>query len=281
MIAAFAEFLQIQAQKIGYAGLKDKHATTTQFISIEKKYEKQLKKFRHKQIKILNTTYHNHSLSMGNLQGNRFRINLLGVSQIDAGKIEKRARKIVKNGLPNYFGYQRFGKDGDALSQAKEMIEGELHISDAKLKHFLISVYQSHFFNEWLKERVKLSRKQKSERFVLLEGDLFQDEKGKLVAPKKVPQKDFEAKKVLPTGLLCGRDVFRARGEARKIEAKYDDGFLYEKGQRRAAVVFVEDLKLQYKNNFDILSLQFTLPKGAYATVFLEAIANTNYKPKK
>ena len=248
---------------------------------MEKKYEKQLKKFRHKQIKIVSTTYHNRSLSMGDLQGNRFTINLLGVSQIDAGKIEKRARKIAKNGLPNYFGYQRFGKDGDALSQAKEMIEGELHISDAKLKHFLVSVYQSYFFNEWLKERVELSREHKSERFMLLEGDVFQDSNGKLFTPKKLPHKDFEVKKVVPTGLLCGRDVFRARGKAREIEAKYDDGFLYEKGHRREAVVFVEDLELRYKNNFDILTLQFTLPKGAYATVFLESIANTNYKPKR
>ena len=44
MVAAFAEFLNIPAEKIGYAGLKDKHATTTQYLSFESKYEKQLKK---------------------------------------------------------------------------------------------------------------------------------------------------------------------------------------------------------------------------------------------
>jgi len=65
MIAVFAEFLKVPAQKIGYAGLKDKHATTTQYISVELKYEKELKKFRHPQIKILSTQHHTESIQMG------------------------------------------------------------------------------------------------------------------------------------------------------------------------------------------------------------------------
>ncbi|QOP40937.1 tRNA pseudouridine(13) synthase TruD [Sulfurimonas marina] len=281
MIAEFAKFLDIDAQKIGYAGLKDKHATTTQYISIEAKYEKALKKFKHPQITIIGSTHHTHSIRMGDLKGNSFTINLFGVSQIEAGQIEKRARKIVKNGLPNYFGYQRFGRDEDSLEQAKAMIAGELHINDAKLKNFLISIYQSQFFNDWLKERVLFSRENNNGEFALLEGDVYMDTKGKFFTPKTKQEKDFKAQKVVPTGLLCGRDVFRARSDARKIEEKYDDQFLYEKGYRREAVVFPKDIKLDYKNNFDILNISFSLPKGSYATVFLEAIANRNYKAKK
>jgi tRNA pseudouridine13 synthase len=280
MIAAFAQFLNIPAEKIGYAGLKDKHATTTQYISVESKFEKQLKKFKHPQIKILNATRHTHSIRMGDLIGNRFSINLFGVSRIEAGQIEKLAKKSEKNGLPNYFGYQRFGRDEDSIEQAKAMIEGELHVEDAKLKKFLISIYQSVYFNDWLKERVLLSREKNGGKFLLLEGDVYLSNEGKLFTPKNIPQKDFDAHKVVPTGLLPGRDVYRARGAAREIEEKYDDEFLYDKGLRREAVVFPSDIKLDYKNNFDILNISFTLPKGSYATVFLENIANKNFKAK-
>ena len=282
MIASFAKHLDINAEKIGYAGLKDKHATTTQYISIEAKYEKALKKFKNPQIKILKITRHTHSIRMGDLLGNRFSINLFEVNQIQAGQIEKLARKSEKFGLPNYFGYQRFGRDEDSIEQAKAMIAGDLFINDAKLKKFLISIYQSVFFNDWLEERVLLSREKNSGKFMLLEGDVFKSlEDGKIFTPKKLPQKDFEEKKVVPTGLLCGRDVYRARGEARVIEEKYDDGFLYDKGQRRDAVVFPSDIVMDYNNNFDIMKVSFTLPKGSYATVFLENIASKEFKAKK
>lgn len=282
MIAIFAKFLDINAEKIGYAGLKDKHATTTQYISIESKYEKALKKFKNPQIKILKITRHTHSIRMGDLLGNRFSINLFEVNQIQAGQIEKLARKSEKFGLPNYFGYQRFGRDEDSIEQAKAMIAGDLYINDAKLKKFLISIYQSVFFNDWLEERVLLSREKNGGKFMLLEGDVFKSlEDGKIFTPKKLPQKDFEAKKIVPTGLLCGRDVYRARGEARVIEEKYDDGFLYDKGQRRDAVVFPSDIVMDYTNNFDIMKVSFTLPKGSYATVFLENIASKEFKAKK
>ena len=234
MIAAFAEFLNINAEKIGYAGLKDKHATTTQYISIEAKYERELKKFKHPQIKILSGTRHSQSIRMGDLVGNRFSINLFEVTQIQAGQIEKLARKSEKLGLPNYFGYQRFGRDGDSIEQAEKMIEGDLHIEDSKLKRFLISIYQSVRFNDWLAERVQMSRNENNNKFMLLEGDLYQDSKGKLFTPKTPQQKDFEKKKVVPTGLLCGRGVYRSTAKAAEIEAKYDDGFLYDKGLRRA-----------------------------------------------
>ena len=281
MIAVFASFLNINAEKIGYAGLKDKHATTTQYISIESKFEKLLKKFKHSQIKILSTTRHTHSIRMGDLKANHFTINLFEVNQIQAGQIEKLARKSEKFGLPNYFGYQRFGRDGDSIEQAKEMIAGDLYINDAKLKKFLISIYQSVFFNDWLHERVQLSRDKNDSKFMLLEGDIYTTQEGKIFTPKKIPQKDFGEQKVLPTGLLCGRDVYRSRGEAGEIEKKYDDGFLYEKGLRRAAIIYPKDIEINYTNNFDIMKVSFTLPKGSYATVFLENIASKEFKAKK
>ncbi len=280
MVAIFAEYLSIPAQKIGYAGLKDKHATTKQYISVDASYEKMLKKFYHKQIKILSTTRHSHSIRMGDLAGNRFSINLHFVDNIDAGKIEKVARKIAKNGLPNYFGYQRFGRDNDSINQAKEMIQGDLFIDDAKVKKFLISIYQSTYFNDWLRERVNLSLESGESKFKLLDGDVYLSKEAKLSTPKIMPIKEYESKRLVPTGLLCGRDVFRARDDAREIEKNYDDEFLQDKGYRREALIYPKDIFCNYIKKQTLLNISFSLPKGSYATVFLEAIAGKNFSAK-
>lgn len=280
MIAVFAEYMAVPAQKIGYAGLKDKHATTTQYISVDASYENMLKKFYHKQIKILDTTRDSHSIRMGDLSGNRFSINLHYVDNIDSGKIEKTARKIAKNGLPNYFGFQRFGRDADSIKQAKDMLRGDIFVEDEKVKNFLISIYQSTFFNDWLRERVLLSRDKNDSKFMLLKGDVYISKDGKLSTPKIIPEKEFEKHKLIPTGLLCGRGVFRARDEAREIEKEYDDEFLQEKGYRREALVYPKDIECSYVKKETKLNISFTLPKGSYATVFLESIANKNYTAK-
>ncbi|MCF6339683.1 MAG: tRNA pseudouridine(13) synthase TruD [Sulfurimonas sp.] len=280
MVAIFAEYLSVPAQKIGYAGLKDKYATTSQYISVDASYEKMLKKFYNKQIRILSTTRHSHSIRMGDLSGNRFSINLHFVDNIDSGKIEKCARKIAKNGLPNYFGYQRFGRDNDSIQQAKDMIKGDIFIEDTKIKNFLISIYQSAFFNDWLRERVELSYEKNDGKFLLLNGDVYISKDKKLSTPKIMPKREFEAHKLTPTGLLCGRDVFRARDEAREIEKEYDDEFLQEKGYRREALIYPKDIECNYVKKETKLNISFTLPKGSYATVFLESIANKNYTAK-
>jgi len=80
MVAAFAAFLNIPAEKIGYAGLKATHATTTQYLSFESKSEKQLKKFRHRRVKVLDTTRDTLSLRVGDREANGYGINLSGVT---------------------------------------------------------------------------------------------------------------------------------------------------------------------------------------------------------
>jgi tRNA pseudouridine13 synthase len=239
-----------------------------------------IKQFRHNQIEVLKITRHSTGIRMGDLKGNRFSINLLEVDNIDAGRIEKCARKISKNGLPNYFGFQRFGRDNDSFKQAKDMLSGEIFIDDAKVKNFLISIYQSEFFNQWLRERVEISQDENSGKFMLLNGDVYMDKNSKLSTPKIMPIKEFESRKLTPTGLLCGRDVFRARDEAREIESKYDDEFLQEKGYRREALIYPEDIECKYVKKQTMLNISFTLPKGSYATVFLESIADKNYSAK-
>ena len=277
MIEKLGDFLNLNTQKIGYAGLKDKYATTTQYLSIPLKYEHALKKFHDSRITILDRFKSSKKISIGDLKANRFKIQLHEVDRITAGKIEKRSRQIEKKGMPNYFGYQRFSRD--SIHQAQQMIDGEIFIKDPKLKKFLTSVYQSQFFNAWLKKRVQMS--QESGEFVLLDGDVMIASDGKLFTPKTPSQKDFLNKKALPTGLLVGRNVFRARDEARKIEPMFDDELLHDKGLRRAAWIYPEAFTCKYFPDQSLMQLEFTLPKAAYATVFIENIAHQNFSSER
>ena len=278
LIDRLAKFLNVFSNEIGYAGLKDKRATTTQYITIPKKYAKEIKLFKNKKIEILDTFLHNEKLNIGDLEGNRFKINLYNVETTDMNHIQKIIKIISRDGMPNYFGYQRFGKEViDNLEKAKSVVYGEEIVKDKKLSKMLISAYQSSFFNAWLVERLTLSK----DEFVLLNGDVFMDlEKNKIFTPKAITSNilnDFKNSKIVPTGLLPGRKVFKAMGDALKIEEKYDDIYIQEKGYRREAIIFPKDISCKYDASKKICSLDFILPKGSYATVLVEFLANRNF----
>ena len=278
LIDRLSKFLGIFSNEIGYAGLKDKRATTTQYITIPKKYSKELKNFKSKKIEIKEICLHNKKLNIGDLEGNRFKINLHEVGKTDIFQIEKIIKLISKFGMPNYFGYQRFGKDvKDNLEKAKELLFGEAKMKDRKVEKMLMSAYQSTFFNAWLVERLKLE----NSNFKLLNGDIFYDIKNdKFFTPKSINEKilkDFKEQLITPTGLLPGRDVFKARDDALKIEQRYDDSAISEKGYRREAIVFPKNIICKYDMKKNICTLDFVLPKGSYATVLVEFLANRNF----
>ncbi len=260
LLREIAEILDIDEHKIGYAGLKDKNATTTQYISIPLIKEKYLKAFNKPNIKILAVYKDSRALNIGDLAGNKFTITLKDVSKESLPELYNVLAKIQKNGLPNYFGYQRFGQDYN-FQKAQDVTYGEEIVKNKKLEHLLISAYQSYFFNAWLAKRVELSKKENLNKIKPLTGDVC-----------------LNNDKVTVTGLLPGRKVMRATGEAREIEKLYDDEFVHAKGFRREAWIKVDDLKNKYDEKEEKLTLSFTLPKGSYATVLIENIANMNFK---
>lgn len=213
------------------------------------------------------------------MESNSFEINLHEVEEQDVFKIEKLLKEISKIGMPNYFGFQRFGIDGELnLDKARRYIYEDLIIKDKKISKMLVAQYQSDFFNRWLVQRLKLS----NEEFKILSGDVFRVYKtDKYFTPKNLSEdmiKDFKNKKIVPTGLLPGRKAFRAMFKAREIEKKFDDSYIQEKGFRRDAIVYPKDISVNYDKESKKCKLKFTLPKGSYATVLIENIANRNLK---
>ncbi len=248
------KILRKYTKSVGYAGLKDKHATTIQYLSIDSRDLPAILSLHDRRFKVLEYFKSKEPIKIGDLAGNRFRILLRHVK--DPKSIERCLEMIEEVGMPNYFGYQRFGKEG--LGQAKAYVQGNYHPKTKEMERFLLKIYQSDLFNRWLAERVKMSEG----RFKELPGDLYQVD-GRLIA-SNVP---LYKKEAIPTGLLPGTKVLHARLEAGKIERRFDD-VIECRGERREAIVYPKELRIEREKGE--LWLTFFLPKGSYATILIE-----------
>jgi len=299
MIGQIARYLGIKNKEIGYAGLKDKHAMTKQYISLHKKYEEALEGFNHDGIKIVSKTYHNNKIRIGHLKGNRFYIKVKKVNPTSAQKIDEALKNIQNEGMPNFFGYQRFGNDGDNHILGEKLAKGEARERNPRVKKLLINAYQSHLFNLWLSRRLEINSlvksfsaqelesllnmpnheidkmKKQKHPFKLISGDLMEHyPKGKLFELEETEEdfRRFNERDISVTGLLCGTKVRVASGMAGEIEKDYDDEINAD-GARRYAWVYPEDIEGRFNQVEAQYEMNFTLPKGTYATVLIEEIA--------
>jgi len=297
MIGQIARYLGIKNKEIGYAGLKDKNAMTKQYISLHKKYEEQLENFNFDGIKIISKTYHNNKIRIGHLKGNRFYIKLKKVNPTNASKIDEALKNINKQGMPNFFGYQRFGKDGDNHILGEKIAKNEVKQRNPRVKKLLINAYQSHLFNLWLSRRLEINSlvssfgvdelenllnipkeeltklKAQEHPFKLFDGDLMEHYPyGKLFEFSEEDLKRFYDRDISVTGLLCGKKVKLSSGLARDIEKDYDDDILAD-GARRYAWIYPTEVEGRFNKIEAQYELNFTLPKGSYATVLVEELA--------
>jgi len=297
-VQIFSEQLGCKSRDIGYAGLKDKNAMTVQHISVPKQCEANIEKFAHENIKILEKTNHNNKVRIGHLKGNKFFIRLKRVTPLDAKKIEEAVASIAKYGMPNYFGFQRFGIEGDNYKKGEAIINGELKEKNRKLKQMYINAYQSYLFNSWLSKRIEISKlieafepkeiyeklqlpldvvklmKSQEHPFKIVSGDLMSHYPyGRIFYVENMEEEASKFSKFdrVPTGLLCGRRVKKSEDLAQTIEKEFDKE-MKEDGARRFAWIFPTEIESNYKEDKNWMELQFYLPKGSYATEFIAEI---------
>jgi len=306
LITVLAKATGLAERDIGYAGLKDKNATTIQYISIPKQAERELNKnLTTEKIEILERTYNKAPIKVGHLKGNSFSIVLHDIDAKDAKFFTTTSKKMQKEGIPNYYGYQRFGEDSRSYLQGKEIAHSGKRLKGSKEK-LLVSAYQSHLYNKWLGQRVKLSTiiasnnaelaskkldyplelvkvlAKQPHLFKLFLGDVIMPYPyGKLNYVKDMHQsaEAFNQKKISPTGLLCGANVERAQSDAYYLEEEFDDTELNAlKGDRRFAWIWPKDVETEYNPDSKKLTVEFYLPKGSYATTFLEEVGKFSLK---
>lgn len=301
MLNIFSKNLHIKRNEIGYAGLKDKNSLSIQYISIHKKFEKQIANLNIENIKILDTTLHKNKLKLGHLCGNKFYICIKKVDNLNATKIQEICNILSKNGMPNYFGKQRFGKNGDNFLEGKAILEGKQKVRDKKIAQFLISAYQSHLFNLWLKNRIEFckilesfpshitnlykipqnqvkSLQKQPHFFKILSGDVISTyPPSKLTFANEDSANLFFLHNITPMGILYGGKILKAKDMAFDFERQFYDNLLEKEiGDRRPAWIFVENLQFNYKKEIAQGEFYFTLPKGSYGTIFLEILSNNN-----
>lgn len=259
-----AEAAGVQERDVGYAGLKDRYAITRQWFSIYlpngkgKGETPDLTLLRHPEFSVLSQSRHAKKLRPGDLQGNRFRIVLRDVAG-DRDTIEANLKAVASQGVPNYFGAQRFGHDGGNVEQGRAMLAREIRVRNPKKKGIYLSAVRSFVFNEVLALRIQQGLWGKT-----LAGDVM-DEAGR------------------PTGPLWGRGRVITTDQAQALEngvaerhATLCDGMEHAglDQERRALVASPMEMSWEWPQAHQLV-LTFSLPAGNYATSVLNEILRT------
>jgi len=275
-----AIFTGIKQRDVSYAGLKDRNAITTQWFSLilHKDKEPDWKSLDLEGVKVIKATRHRCKLRPGMVKKNHFTVTLRDVT-CSADTLSERLELILQNGVPNYFGEQRFGHGGENIEQAKRLFAGELKVKDRKLKGIYLSAARSYLFNKVLAERVKQGNWNKA-----INGDcMILDGSNSFFS---IDQIDHEVEKritefdVHPSGPLWGRGEPLVRLDAlllendtlindRSIQQGLDNANM--KMDRRALRMQVDELVYEIFSPDDI-KLKFYLRSGQYATTLLREI---------
>ena len=274
-----AKHARIRESDVGFAGLKDRNALTRQWFSVRRPSSAGTDwgDFDLPGVRILRRSRHGRKLRRGAHSGNRFRI---AVSDVDAPQetINERLELIRRSGVPNYFGEQRFGRDGNNLQLATDLFSGKKLRRNSR--SIALSAARSLLFNHILQHRVGDG----SWNQLLAGESACLDGSNSIFA---VDQVDQELKKrcaemdIHPGGALWGRGEPSCSGEILALErsavAEFDEirqGLESQMDQsRRALRLAVRNLEWEIDGK--TVWLEFGLTSGGFATAVLREFAIT------
>ena len=273
-----AKFAGISARNMSYAGLKDRKAVTEQWFSLQMPGQPtpDFSQFSLEGVEILDVTRHQRKIRIGSLQGNHFEILLRNAEETDELKV--RLDFLAKNGFPNYFTEQRFGRDGNNLTQALRWANGEINVKDRNKRSFYLSAARSEMFNLIVSKRMELDLAQQ-----ILVGDVLQlngshswfvvDESEDLAQlQRRLAQQD-----VLLTAPLIGEEEKSAVDFENEIFAQHQALFALMRQERMKAArrpILMQPQHFQWQFEPNGLRLQFALPSGSYATALIRELVN-------
>ena len=278
-----ARYAGVSPREVSYAGMKDRQALATQHFSLwlGKHVQPDWAAHQHAEFRILEVARHRRKLRIGSLKGNRFRIVLRDLS-MPAKELESKLVSIRERGVPNYFGPQRFGRDGANIAQAEALFSSQRNLRDRKLRGLLLSTARSCLFNAVLSRRVEEHSWDRvlAGEICMLEGShsVFHAESVDAALTVRAQSGDLH-----PTGPLWGRGESRVTGEVAALETSVvHDYAVIAQGlenagleqARRALRLPLKDL-VWTTNTSQSLVLEFFLPAGAYATAVLRELADT------
>ncbi len=274
-------FADVKPLDIGYAGKKDRFAVARQWFSVQLPMLREInwQEFNDDEVKVLTATRHDKKLRIGAVKSNQFKIILRDFNG-DRGLLEEKLKIINQHGFPNYFGEQRFGRNGDNLVRGLDILESNKRFKNRNLQGLLFSSVRSALFNHQVSQRVEQCLFNQ-----LLEGDFVQldgSESGFLVENLAKEDARYHENDIHPCASLPGRGRTPVNGQCLILEnqslVEYQDVIegLAKKGlnwETRSIRVFPKNVTLSWHNNKD-LEISFSLPKGAFATSFLRELVD-------
>ena len=274
----------VHPRQVSFAGLKDRHAVTEQWFSVQLpgKDEPLWESMNSDTLTVLRHARHSRKLRRGALKGNTFRITLRENTG-DPGELEQRLDIVARKGVPNYFGEQRFGRNGSNLQTADRLFRNpKLRLSRNK-RSLALSAARSLLFNQVLSARVNAGNWNAP-----LVGDAMQLDGSHSYFIAESVDADLSGRvasqDVHPTGPVHGRGENPAQGACRELEtavlaehASWCAGLEAAglKQDRRALRLGVTGLAWQWEP-FGELVLTFSLPAGAYATSVLREVVQVD-----
>jgi len=281
---ALARTLGIRDRDIGIAGMKDRRAVTRQWMSLPPPVTpEQALAVALPQLRVLEAQRHPHKLRTGHVRANRFVLRVRGVDATAAGRARAILDALAQTpGAPNWYGEQRFGRDGDNAARGKALMTGARALGrDRRMDRLMVSALQSRLFNDWLVARLAdgLYR-------TAIAGDLLHKRGGGMFACDD-PATDtarLAAGELVVTGPMFG-DRMRAPADGSPaaereaaILARHDlDRGAFAavraiaEGTRRDATIEVRDVAVAAVDGSTI-EVAFALPGGAYATTVMREI---------
>ncbi|OCG07638.1 tRNA pseudouridine(13) synthase TruD [Gilliamella sp. wkB178] len=269
-----AKYVGISPRLVSYAGLKDRQAVTQQWFSLHMPGQAtpDFADFQVDGCQILQVTRHNKKLKIGALKGNYFKIILRELSA--KTELDAKLTLIRQHGVPNYFGEQRFGRDGNNLTQALKWANGEITVKDRHKRSFYLSAARSAIFNAIVSQRIEQNLHQQ-----VLVGDILQlaQRSSWFVAPAAELaelQQRLQQGELNITAPMVGDSPLGTEAAALEFEqnclhhwSQFNALFKQERlaTARRSLLLRPQQLVWQWLDNSNI-DIGFYLPAGSYAT---------------
>ncbi len=292
---SLATLANIHPKDIGISGMKDFLASTTQWFSvwlpgIKDEALPDWHQIQTDAVKVQSIQRHNRKLRRGTHKGNRFKI-LLRHIEGSRDLLEQRLTLLQTQGVPSYFGEQRFGRGGSNLQQASSMLASGRRIKQRQKRSMLLSSARSWMFNCVLSERLHAGTwltPQQGEPLNLEGSRQFFIAEDLPDAQRRIQEKDIHT-----TAPLWGKGVAETMKQAHDLvlfEAEIVNQFsVFKSGlekegldySRRAIRFVPEDLswtfvehdeQSEFTNSTYHLELNFTLGRGQYATSLLREL---------
>lgn len=280
--------LQVGARDIGYSGMKDRRASTSQWFSVQLDDPESLDpgELTLMDMEVLESHRNSRKLKVGSHKANSFKLVLRDVSG-NREELEQRLVRIREQGVPNYFGGQRFGREFSNLQQLQQYLgeDGQPEIKGRAKRSMLYSAARAFVFNNILSQRLEQGSWNQ-----YLEGDVLNlagTQRSFLVDPDgwdEQLQSRLQEQDIHITGLLPGSAAEQDKYATRGLPADIEQGVLDElsvlaaalsrwglKPGRRPLRFRVDGLAWSWLED-NALELQFVLPRGAYATSLLREI---------